>query len=267
MNQSLRIERSRDRVLRERREKAFTLIELLVVITIIGVLAALLLPTLGRAKESAKRVNCLSNLRQIIVGSTMYADDDSGGIFIPQVNRNDNDFNPYRQAIINNLRVFNCPNTRNQIRGDVLGANPYTGQSGLQDLISLAGTRNRAFGVSYQPYGWMAWRTPAFTDIQINGESVRIPLVRKTINTVSAYAHYWDAFSLKGVVAGPSRIWLFSDNNMTGDIHYPDAEDNHGDTGSNVGFADGHVEWVKRKNYIYSYEMSQDDNRTTIGFN
>ena len=41
---------------------------------------------------------------------------------------------------------------------------------------------------------------------------------------------------------------------------------NHGDIGSNIGFADGHVEWVKRANYIYSYEMSQDDDRTTIGF-
>jgi prepilin-type processing-associated H-X9-DG protein len=45
-----------------------------------------------------------------------------------------------------------------------------------------------------------------------------------------------------------------------------DAEDNHGDAGSNVGFADGHVEWVTRANYIFSYEMSQDDNRTGIGF-
>jgi prepilin-type N-terminal cleavage/methylation domain-containing protein/prepilin-type processing-associated H-X9-DG protein len=61
-----------------RTNRGFTLIELLVVIAIIGVLSALLLPAIARAKNSGKVTSCLNNLRQLQLAWTMYADDHDG---------------------------------------------------------------------------------------------------------------------------------------------------------------------------------------------
>jgi len=59
-------------------QRAFTLIELLVVIAIIAILAAMLLPAVARAKETSRRIACLSNLRELMVASKIYLGDFQG---------------------------------------------------------------------------------------------------------------------------------------------------------------------------------------------
>src|SRR5438128_445993 len=65
---------------------AFTLIELLVVIAIIAILAAMLLPTLARAKDKAVRAQCQNNVKQITLGMHMYINDFRE--FLPEANWN-----------------------------------------------------------------------------------------------------------------------------------------------------------------------------------
>ncbi len=115
--------------MRRQQKSGFTLVELLVVIAIIAVLAALLLPALARAKQRAKALQCASNLKQLGIGCSLYALDNSDRL--PETSHQSASWIG-KLAVYGVTNVYYCPldtNANNRITSyainDFLTPNPF----------------------------------------------------------------------------------------------------------------------------------------------
>jgi len=231
------------------RNRAFTLIELLVVIAIIAILASLLIPGLARAKRRTLVEACKSNLKQMGLGSHMYADDDSQGRLTGAISAGDDNLNWLYPEYLNNLNAYICPATQNFIRNDEGLPNVFYKNRGRQELVDLremAPNKERSPGHSYEPWGYF-------------GDNVTL----KTRTTVQTLIYKTPSYGKQGHLATPDIIWLIRSADYAGPNavnNFPDSFDPHGDEGEPILFADGHVEYVLKRNYIKGRDFSQDWN-------
>lgn len=248
--------------------QGFTLIELLVVIAIIAILAAILLPVLNRAEQKSQGIRCMSNLRQLVFGWTMYSGDNQGKL---AQNGDENDQNQLTGLTDPNVQSGAkyaqwCPGRQDEVNA---ADGPQLSPAGTIPANNI-GNKWIALGVIYPYVNTVAiYKCPSDNTAVMSsgfGSSTSYPRVRSySMNAWLNPITVWSgdpsaAANLKiyrretdTVHPGPANLWVLIDENPTSindasficDPEIQDWIDYPGYYHNNAGglaFADDHAE-------------------------
>jgi prepilin-type processing-associated H-X9-DG protein/prepilin-type N-terminal cleavage/methylation domain-containing protein len=229
-------------------ERAFTLLELLIVIGIIGILMALLLPTLNASMGKARRIHCVNNLRQLGEGLQLFVDENH---HYPL----QSDFSVSTNGAIMNLQTWN-----GTLR-DQLGNDSMTDAHGMEKGVWLCpGVKSRgvlgraftsygynAFGIGTETYSSGLGGTYGFSHtVPGAGGKNQLPVVKpaieqSTVTSPSQMMAIGDGFhgNSNRLFSGQSLLWRHE--SYTGFTDMGSADSRHQGK-ANVVFCDGHVE-------------------------